>query len=288
MFSFSKNAYSQSSSLEDLRYLFALEVKSIDEFVERFNGNRNTFLLQFLKNYSDDTIPRADLINSLFNNSFQLSDSLSATRSSFVEFLLSNNRTSEISLYAKNYDVEINCDVLFGQNTYQVNIYLALIGNTNEGYCWVIKDCAFNSKLRARLLSNKAYKDLLDTCSYKNCFGFLAPNSEYFISPVNHIIGFSSLYYVFKSNLNVDFYIDRRSCNKEIILFSELIKDDLITLKSINNLTYYFYQIPGWLFTVENLKNPNNYNINGWIIKDLVAINSFEDYKRHLNKRKNI
>lgn len=245
-----QNFSSFIDSLGSKKYL--LEVKQLDQFFKRFNneeniltGNENTAseIAAKRKNLTSFQTERKKVLLSLFN----LQDSSFCNKSvvDFINFTCDDTNHVSLSYYDTNWYATVNCSMIYKGKTKTIILTLKNDGNLKKGFKWVIAgvNADFLSIVPSSTDSNK------------------------FISPMNHEIGFMDLFNVFHDSRNILDYSIKIFPSDKLSIFLYLVYNGEIKYIQANSIRYHFLQIKNWMFTVECF---NRSDVNsGWLISSL-------------------
>ena len=241
---------SNAQSLPDteLKENFAAQVKSIDEFICRFNGSEShpsisdtvdNRMLNLIALFDYD-IDHSGLSDEDFKDSLQY----------FVNRIVESNTMLSIKdslLYAESSTI-----VLYKGNKKSIKLYL----QCEEFY---------DNQLRWAIVGAKGLAEagIIETESYRQ------------ISPVEHELHFMSLDETL--NLNSDSVMGYRGKDVKIdelsVLFALLMEEEL-KIDIVEKLTIYCFEVPDFMFTInENVKRNQN---SGWLISSITKINEKE------------
>ena len=240
--------------------LFLYEVKTIDEFIERFNDDKTSFIRQqYAKQKKDYNITRGQLIASLFN----LENKNWRTDSSLVDFfpmVLDSLNPKYLDFLDSNWYAETEC--VFKQKDKKVSIPIFLhIRKEKKGAKWMIAGIGKT-------------KILVDTgeIRYNNNKGVPITN---YIPTSSSATNFVELINVFVTSMNPVFYFEPEMlANKRANNLIRMILESKLKFLYVKDIKYHFYQLPGRIFIVEHY-NRATYN-NGWLINKMEKIGSFE------------
>jgi len=167
----------ESNSNDDRNYAF--QVKHLEEFFERFNNIKTTYLSEYIrKNYPGTVVDRESLIKSLFNkeNKNLNSDLLSA----FVNQVTDSAAPQYLNFYSGAWFAETQCKFKYSGRLMNVTLILKIEGNETEGSKWLL--------VSARSQNIIKEKDSMPPSPIVR--------SKNFINPLSHITYFAGLYKV--------------------------------------------------------------------------------------------
>lgn len=251
----SQYANAQIISNTTLNTDFAAQVKSIDEFICRFNGTEAN------PEIKKDTNWRTNNLMALFDYQMDrtgLSDNeFRNLLTGFVNQVIANNVTIQITDAAMWAEAK-SCITI---DEKKISITLVLQSETyNENLVrWAI--------VGVRGLTQA---DIIDTTKY------------FPISPVEHELHFMSLDDIFQRNHSEimgyrgkDVHID------ELSVLLALAMVGKIRFNEVDKLTIHCLEVPGYVFTInEQIRSGNN---SGWLISKLITLKE-KDKKQYIQK----
>lgn len=226
--------------------IYDCHVKSLDEFIQRING-QETYPLA---NDSDSTKVRATRF-SLFdlgdNPSKSMADSIRSLYEHFVKVLESDS--VEVSIEDNNNWVEAECEFLWHGMTKQLNLQLQLEADSSMCWRWAINGVSGLEES-----------------------GLLKDRGRTQISPVDHELNFIGLKGIFEnvglnapmtrvSNLNID----------KLSYFYGLLCSGVLKYITCTSVSFHCKQIPGFYFVVRDINRLKSSN-SGWLIVKLIKI----------------
>ena len=234
---------------------FAAQVKSIDEFMARFNG------VETNPEVTTDSL-RRDNILALFD--YDMSHNGMGDEA-FKNLLM---RFSRIAIES---DSKLSID---GPGTYaEADCLIKYAGEKQHITLIMVREQTDKGTLRWALAGLKGLEQM-----------GLYDEKRIIISPVDHEIHFMSLQDLFQENC--DIIPSLRSVNKdidELSMFFGLCMAKTIEFQIVDDLKFHFTEVPGFVFTVEE-KGRRGVN-SGWLITRLLEIHSDDEkqsYVKHL------
>ena len=242
-----QSAHSQSMSLLPDEN-FALKVKQIDEFMERFNSLESTPIRQYLReHHAIDSLSHTALMLSLFNQEDTTWDRTDIR--TFVSDITRDPTTANLDFYDEGWYVELNCTGRYEGKDEDFTLVMSLeVLRGNRGSKWVIESVSADF---LKLTRSRDYRRALNPASYGNDFIDL---SEALVDAEN-----------FRN------YLNPRRQHSQLLLFLNQLHEENLIFKQINEITYHFLQIDNWIFKVRdfNRNTPNS----GWLISELLRVN---------------
>jgi len=233
-------AMSKAQVLPDsiMKHNFRSQVKSLDEFIQRFNAvelhpdsDSRYYNLISLFDYE---VMRASVQDSLVKRKIE----------EFVEVVDSRNvmiKLTDGELYA-----EIDVEAIICEKRVMLKLYLQSQTYREDRTRWAIVGA----------------KGLVDS-------GLIETQKFYGISPVDHEIHFLGLDNIFENNLKeIMGYRGKDTLIDELSVLLTMAMLDKVRIVSIDNLTFHCLQVPGYIFKIkESNKSSNN---SGWLISKLM------------------
>ncbi len=229
---------------------FALNVKTLDEFIERFNNENTTLIKSYLleQGVKEEEISREKLLYSLFDRRNNSINSLETKE--FIEFVESNE--IKINFYDPNWYAEIKCIFKLNGEETIVKFILNVEKVNKNASKWVV-----NSAYAPFLHSNENFVVRKD-----------------FISPANHGTGFVYFADKLKNNNSLRPLLSSEKKIDDLSSVNSLLENGNLQFIRIDHIRYHLLQISNWIVVVEN--NKSGSNNSGWLISQLIKSNSFE------------
>lgn len=223
---------------------FAFEVKTIDEFIERFNNDQYTLIRQYLETkFPKKKITRYDLVRTLFNYEDPLWDKDLAAK--FVNQVCDTSKEKFLDFYADNWFAQAECQVKYKGVTKKVWITLQVVVSDRTGAAkWVI--CG----ARAPFLD---FSKRLD--------------SKKFLNPISHATDFIGLKKAMDDKMFVRNYLTENFQESHLNKYLAALATGDIEFVQINSIQYHFLSIDNWLFKVKEYARPGRNS--GWLIQSL-------------------
>lgn len=240
---------------------FAYEVKQIDEFFERFN-NESTLIKDYLfKKYDRLELSREDLLKSLFDlRSTYLQKELVAK---FLKVVNDPQKPVKLSFYDPDWFAKVTCRVVYEEKERELLLLLRVQKEKNGGSKWVV---------------HNVYADFFNTPEGNN------PNA--FLNPVSHATDFMGLNRAFEDPENLKAYLSSGFQDDQLSKFALEMQNNRISFQQVEHISYHFFQVDGWVFTVENFQRQEKNA--GWLISRLIQADAKEKkaYKQNLLRGK--
>ena len=238
----------QSYFDESLSSDFSAQVKSLEEFQARFNGTESKPGLEEGEN------PRLDNLLSLFD--FEIEKGKHGTKefqdkmNGFIDAILTKDIKFQIhnsGLYAV-----CTCRMLYNGKEKNINLILQSESIDSIRYRWTIVGVTGLEKA-----------------------GIIKTDKLYTIDPTQHEIHFLGLHDFLNANPKQAFgYRSKYTKIDNLSVFFTLIQTGVLKFDIVENQVYYYFDIPGYVFTIEEL-NRNGEN-SGWLISSLRKADDIE------------
>lgn len=235
---------------------FVLQVKQLDEFINRFN-NKETIYTSNKTEVNSPVERKRNLISLL-----DLEDSTLFKKSTedFIEYV--SNDTNHIKLdYADdNWYAKVNCTIRYKDKEKNVFLILKKEGDMQEGFKWVFAGV------------NASFTDIRPAYY----------DTAKFIGPMNHELGFMGLFNAFNDYENISEYAFKDFIPDDLSIFFSLVKSNEIQYVRVNSIQYHFLQIANWVFTVDYFNRASSNS--GWLISAVTSISDLEKvvYKKNI------
>jgi hypothetical protein len=237
---------------------FVYEVKEIDEFFERFNDEKGSFLRGVYKaHHVKFNIPRQRLIWSLFNFENMLKDSDMINK--FVSDVTKKNKPIYLNYYGGNWYAELTCKFKYNAASIDIPVILKIEMTQNKGSKWMIVAVG-SSALKSKIVVTEMTESKIKTN---------------IISPTSNGTNFVSLKRVFddKENLS-DYFESDYIYDSNMLEFYNAILNGDIDFLDVVRIKYHFLLAGRWIFTVEDfIREELN---SGWLINHLEKVSSVE------------
>ncbi|MBC7921235.1 MAG: hypothetical protein H7Z75_09115 [Ferruginibacter sp.] len=250
--------YQPGAAQDLLRYRndnFALEVKQVDEFIERFNNDDHTLIKKYLQKLdSGFRFERGQLLKTLFNAADSTWRQPEVGR--FIASVSDSTKPVYLDFFDDNWFAELRCTVLYKGKTDSLRLIMKVQRERNNASKWVFVGAA------ADFLTLPKSKD---------------PAAS--LNPMSHAVGFSGIDRALSDQKNVRNYLPRGFENHALAIFVQETRNNLLRIQQVNRITYHFLQVDGWLFTLDNYRR--NTRNSGWLISRLIPANAAAklDYK---------
>lgn len=230
---------------------FIYEVKQIDEFFERFNDDKDSFIRKTYKSYNTPyTIKRADLVRTLFN--YETHNWDTAVIDSFIAFVTSKKNPLLLNFYGSGWYAEALCRFHYQGSEIEVPVILRIDAGKDNRSKWMVT--AIRSKeFPATQVQQPA---------------IAAADSTRFIQPASNGNNFIALGRAFEDREHLGYYFDKAFfAGSNAGGFYNALTLGRLKFLYVKRVTYHFLQIRDWIFTVQSF--PRAALNSGWLINSL-------------------
>lgn len=226
-------------------------VKQLDEFMNRFNYERNI--------YNQDLVPDDSLVFkrqlyllSLFDRNYlneaQLDTALEQHITTFLNTVTDTAQPRFIRFHDGQWDAKAEAIFTYGGKEYTGHLTLQTALDSAQNSKWVLTD------FQAEIFSLNP----VDTQTYRA------------LSPISHELNFSKLAKITETDAaNILAYTAQSYQPDYLAIALFLIRTGQLKIQYFKTIKYYFRQVPGYLFEVRHFDR-NTYN-SGWLISRLYA-----------------
>jgi hypothetical protein len=245
---------------------FAYEVKEIDEFFERFNDEKGSFIRGIYKaHHVRFDISRQRLIRSLFNYENMLKDSVLIN--SFVSDVTKKKKPVYLDYYGDDWYAELTCKFKYTNSSIVIPVLMKIEMTPNKGSKWMIVAVG-SSNLKSRIVVTEMAQNKVKTN---------------IISPTSNGTNFVSLKRAFDDKANLsDYFEDTFAKRSHMLEFYNAILNQDIEFMDVVKVKYHFLLAGRWIFTVEDfIRDDLN---SGWLISRMEKVSpaEMEDYRSKL------
>lgn len=224
-------------------FFYECHVKSLDEFIQRFNGHE---LYPLIENDSSNIIQttRASLFDYDLIKDLSVADSVPSLYEQFIVSL--GNDTTMISIESPENWIEVLCEFNWKAASVTLPLMMQLEEDADHNWRWAI--------IGVRGVEEQ---------------GLLGDGNVVQISPVEHELNFMGLSDIFSNNTS------RISSTRKsgIVLdtlsyFYGLLASGKLKYIGCNGVEFHCNQVPGYSFTVKEINRLKSTN-SGWLINSL-------------------
>lgn len=215
------------------------QVKIVDEFRARFNGNEQR--IDVLK---EDSTWKLQLLL-LCNGERYMTDTLFQYRyNMFLNTIVANN--IHLNYFDSMWYATAVCNAEIAGKSSQITLYLSVEPRENDMYKWVISDVE---------------GEIFELGEYER-------SNDLFLLPNQHEQNFMELV---RTTTEMNKYITFFSKNSyqlnRLDVFNTLVYNKRLQIKSVGKLTFTFLQVPNYAFTIEYFARESL--SSGWLINDV-------------------
>lgn len=242
-----------TDEMEDETKLYA-ETKQINQFFRRFNGEEDEKGERYYakdKQFHNPKL-RKKYLEMLFDRSNAgISNDLKVQ---FAEAVLEKKDPALLNFHGKNWFAEVQSTFTANGKERPVTLFMELEKH-HLGTRWIIYS---------------VHSDLFET-AYKRDTVAIGK----FLHPMSHELDFMNLRKAFLNRDSVAQFVSKKFEPDHLSVFLYEIKRGGLRFKSVDQVKFHFFQIPGWYFELAEFNRPG-YN-TGWLISNLVKFNSEGD-----------
>lgn len=250
-----------SANTYDFSFYASMEVKSVEDFFDRFNFRKNTGFLKYLEKLNPGhQYTRKELLGMIFNR-----DDKSFDRQSYLRLIERVRRTSDpVFLRYSDPDWYAEVVLLVSRQGRLQEITLVLQVNRDDfgGYSWDIVSAFGNLLEMSNLKTDSLILATLDSVRPP------VRDYEHFFSPVSHGIDFTNIDQLFTNYRNADSYLYPGKRTFELQKLVSLIVKKEIKFVQVMKIRYHLLQVEGFILMLEQF-NRRHWN-NGWLISNIL------------------
>ena len=239
--------------------IFKREVKVIDEFIERFNDDKSSFIRkEYEKEHRAYDLPRKEIFISLFN----LDNPQWSKNTSLEEFfhdVSDSLHPPHLSFTDTSWYSEATCTFVYNKKNIEIPLILQIQIAKNHGAKWMIAGIADNP------IFSSASSTIVDPESHHAKEGFK------FIATSSYGTNFVELHNTFADKKDIlDYFEPALLATDKAKQFINLILQNKLEFKYAKDVKFHFFQLPNWVFVVEQFdrKSLNS----GWLINDVKKV----------------
>ena len=228
-------------------YQMKARVKQLDEFVSRFNYEKDIEGI-VVKN-QQDTAKRKIYVASLFNKELvtNAKENVLQVYYEFIETVINPSKPVYLHFSDTNWTAQAICKAVFKGKPVQISLFLKTEKINDDEYKWVI---------------NSVKGEIFDLKPDKKNPGLM-------ISPVDNELSFMSLADIDgAAGRNIVNYSYKNYSADKLSVFNTLIYNELLNIEYVQKIVYHFYQVSGFIFTVEHFERESNNA--GWLISSII------------------
>jgi hypothetical protein len=242
-----------ADDMDDESKLYA-ETKLVNQFFRRFNGEEDEKGERY---YAKDKLYRNQKMRKKYIGMLFDGSNASIRNDLKVEFakdVLDKAEPGVLDFHLPGWFSELKATFTLNGKEQQVTLFME-IEKDHLGHKWAIR---------------KVHMPLLD-----QYFGRDTTKVGRFLHPLSHELDFMNIRKAFDNPDSVSQFTAKAYTPDHLSVFLYEIKKGNLKFKSVNEMKFHFFQIDGWYFEISEFNRPG-YN-TGWLISDLVKINSESD-----------
>lgn len=242
---------------EDESKLYA-ETKQLNQFFRRFNGEEDEKGERY---YPKDRQYRSPKLRKQYLGILFDAANTSISRDVATQFVKEvTDKTLVLSFHGGQWFSEVQTTFTMNGQDYPVTLFMNIEKHL-QGSRWVI---------------TQVYSDL-----FERSFRRDTTKVGQFLHPLSHELAFMNMRKVFSYQDSVAQVASKKFRPDYLSVFLYEIQKGNLRFKSVQEIKFHFFQLPGWYFQLSEFKR-TGYN-SGWLISNLVKINS-ENEKELLRK----
>lgn len=230
------------------------ETKQINQFFRRFNGEEDEKGERYYakdKQYRNIKL-RKKYLEILFDRSNAgISNDLKVQ---FASDVLEKKDPALLDFHGRNWFAEVQATFSMNGKDQLITLFMELEKH-HLGTKWVMY---------------KVHADMLDSY-YKRDTVVLGK----FLHPMSHELDFMNLRKAFLNKDSVTQFVTKQFEPDHLSVFLYEIKRGNLKFKTVDQVKFHFFQVPGWYFELSEFNRPG-YN-TGWLISNLVKLNNVGD-----------
>lgn len=239
-----------------------MEVKSVEDFFDRFNFRKNTGFLKYLEKLNPGhQYTRKELLGMIFNR-----NDLSFDRKSYLRLIERVRRTSDpvfLRYSDPDWYAEVALLVSHRGRLQEITLILQVNRDGFDGYSWDIVTAFGNLLEMKNLNSDSLIMATLDIQTQPP-----VRNYDYFFSPVSHGIDFTNIDQLFINYRYADSYLYPGKRTFELQKLVSLIIKKEIKFVQVMKIRYHLLQVEGFILMLEQF-NRRHWN-NGWLVSNIL------------------
>lgn len=248
---------------EDESRLYA-QSKQVNQFFRRFNGEEDEKGKRY---YPGDRLYRSEKLRRKYlgilfdENNAGIS---SALKVEFAKDVLDKGERSILNFHGGNWFAEVQATFSMNGRDQPVTLFMEL-EKAQLGTKWVIY---------------RVHAPMFDPVFARD-----TTRIGKFLHPLSHELDFMNLRKALSKTDSVSQFAIKRFEPDHLSVFLYEIQKGNLRFRSVDDVKFHFFQVPGWYFEVANF-NRAGYN-TGWLISNLVRIKNDTEkdlLKRHLYK----
>ncbi len=239
---------------------FLYEVKVIDEFIERFNDDRTSFLRQeYLRLNKPINFTRRQLVEYLFEKPVTPTDNLVIK---FVAQVTDSAQPQKLRFNDSNWFAEVMCAFNMNGRHIEVPLVMQVALDTDRSERWLITGIG----------DSPVFQEGGSAAS-----PITVKDGKKFIPPSDYATNFLKFHDIFKAGFEgVNYLTPQLLASERGKKFAQLVQSGKLKFEAPGYMRFYFFQIPNYTFIVDRYVRQTTHS--GWLISDLTA--TTDDEKR--------
>lgn len=265
---------------DDLTENFAFQVKTIDDFIERFNFETGTEFVSYLQtHYPKNELNRKSFLFSLFNfknKSFYNNEEVYQ----FIYEVTDSLRPRYIHFSDYDWYALVECRVMHKKAIKSLELILKVERDINRSMKWSIVSAKADFLGASELLTDSMFYQISNDY-LKNR---MRDSSRYFLHPVSHAIDFMNVDVAFTKKKRFEDYFYAGPKSGQLMYLNSLVQNSEITFLQVNTISYHLLQIKGWILILDYFNRIEKNS--GWMINSLMRANPAQKriyLENHLN-----
>lgn len=225
--------------------------KQVNQFFRRFNGEEDEKGNRYYprdKQYRSAKL-RKKYLGVLFDESN--TGISNALKTEFAKAILEKPETSVLNFHGRDWFSEVHATFVMNGKEQAVILFMEL-ERAQLGTKWVI---------------SKVYAPMFDPFFVRD-----TTRVGRFLHPMSHELDFMNLRKAFVNSDSVSQFTVKKFKPDHLSVFLYELKKGSLKYKSVREVRFHFFQIPGWYFELAQFNRPG-YN-TGWLMSNLVKINN--------------
>jgi hypothetical protein len=238
------------SDMDDESRLYA-ETKQVNQFFRRFNGEEDEKGDRY--DTKDRQYQSVKIRKKYLGMLFDVSNSgiKSDLKAQFGKDVLEGAKPFVLDFHGGNWFAEVHTTFLYNNKAQTIILFLTL-EKDHLGTKWVI---------------DKVHADMFDPYFKRD-----TTKVGKFLHPLSHELDFMNLRKAFQNSDSVSQFAGKRFVSDHLSVFLYEIKKGNLKFKTVDEVKFHFFQIPGWYFELAEFNRPGTNN--GWLISNLVNLKS--------------
>lgn len=239
-------------TLDRMEENFLVEVKQVDEFIERFNFDQQTLVVKYAAEHLPHvTLDRPSLILGMFNFEDRIwSDTMVQA---FINQVCDSTCPVFLNFLDEDWYAVLPCSIRYKGKPQVAYLTMQIQEEANHASKWTIRS------VEAPFLELETDTDRLKA-----------------LNPISHATDFIGLSRALEDTDNLRNYLHRTYTDDHVSLFMQAVKSGDLEFVQVNSISYHFLQIEGYVFVLNRyLRDSKN---SGWLIDELMPADPVKKY----------